>query len=111
MKRLQAKGLGSSHKQAEPLTIDEEELLWQKKLLGDHSPEVLINTIIFMNGLYFALQSGEEHPCQIKLVECPGERAYLQYVEDISKNQPGGLKGRKVKPKIVVHHENQDNPD
>lgn len=65
---------------------------------------------------YFALQSGEEHrnlrhsPCQIKLVEHPGERAYLQYIEDVSKNQPRGLKGRKVKPKVVVHHENQDNP-
>ena len=31
MKRLQSKGLGSGHKQTEPLTEDEEELLWEKK--------------------------------------------------------------------------------
>ena len=117
MKRLQGKGLGSCRKQAEPLTLKEEELLWEKRLLGDHSPEVLVNTIIFMNGLYFALRSGDEHrnlrhsPCQIQLVECPGERAYLKYIEDVSKNRPGGLKGRKVKPKVVIHHENMDNPD
>ncbi len=55
MKRLQSKGLGSSHKQAEPLTIEDEELLWDKKVLGDHSPESLLNTMIYMNGLYFAL--------------------------------------------------------
>ena len=116
MKRLQTKGLGSSHKQAEPLTIEDEELLWEKKILGDHSPESLLNTMIYMNGLYFALRSGDEHrnlrhsPCQIQLVERPGERAHLKYTEDISKNRPGGLKGRKVKPKVVLHHENNDNP-
>ena len=35
MKRLQAKGIGSRGKQAEPLTADEEEMLWNKKVLGD----------------------------------------------------------------------------
>ena len=34
MKRLQAKGVGSRGKQAEPLTADEEEMLWNKKVLG-----------------------------------------------------------------------------
>ena len=69
-----------------------------------------------MNGLYFALRSGAEHrqlrhdPCQIELMEKHGERAYLVYKEDISKNHPGGLKGRKHKPTVVVHHANLDNP-
>ena len=116
MKRLQAAGKGTKKKQAEPLTIQEEEILWQKGLLGDHNPQVLLDTIIFMNGLNFALRSGKEHrqlrfiPPQIELVEKQGERAYLVYREDISKNRPGGLKGRKMKPKVVYHHENLDNP-
>ena len=94
MKRLQAKGIGSVHKKAEAFTMDEEEQLWEKKILGDHSPETLLNTIIYMNGLYFALRSGSEHrnlrhnPCQIKIVERPGERPHLLYTEDISKNHP-----------------------
>ena len=46
MKRLQSKGIGSEHKQAEPFTIEEEEMLWQNKILGDHTPEALLNTII-----------------------------------------------------------------
>ena len=79
MKWLQFKGLGSNHKQAEPLTVQEE--LWEKKktILGDNSPESLLNTIIFMNGLYFALRSGDEHRqlrhnhCQIQVVD-KGER-------------------------------------
>ena len=46
MKRLQSKGLGSDHKQAEAFTVEEEELLWEKEILGDQSPESLLNTII-----------------------------------------------------------------
>ena len=116
MKKIQASGKGSIKKQAEPLSLEEEELLWEKKLLGDHSPEALLNTIVFMNGLYFALRSGNEHrdlrhnPCQIQLFEPPGERAYLRYTEDTSKNRLGGLKGRKLKPKVVVHYSSPENP-
>ena len=112
MKRLQSAGIGSVKKQAEPLMIEEEELLWQKKLLGDHNPQSLLKTMMFMNGLYFALRSGSEHQVRYKpslfaLFEKP---AYLLYTEDISKNHPGGSKGRKQKPKVVVHHANTSDP-
>ena len=111
MKRLQSAGVGSVKKQAEPLILEEEEQLWEKKILG-----TLLNTMMFMNGLYFALRSGVEHrqlrhyPSQIQLVGKAGETAYIVYREDISKNHPGGLKGRKQKQKVVIHHANTDNP-
>ena len=47
--------------------------------------------MVFMNGMYFALRSGDEHrnlrhdPPQIELTEKRGERAYLKYMEGISK--------------------------
>lgn len=44
MKRLQSSSLGSTRRQAEPLTKEEEEMLW-KKILGDHSSQSLLNTI------------------------------------------------------------------
>ena len=116
MKRLQAAGLGSQKKQAEPITMEEEELFWQKGLLGESTPQSLLDTMVYMNGLYFALRGGKEHrdlrynPSQIQLIEKPGERPYLLYTEDISKNHPGGLRGRNVKPKIVTHHANITNP-
>lgn len=116
MKRIQSKGIGSKRRQAEPLTADEEELLWQTGQLGDHSPQALLNSMVFMNGIYFALRSGMEHralrfdPPQIQLIKKPGHKAYLQYTEDVSKNNPGGLKGRNGKPKVVIQHENTKNP-
>jgi len=93
---------------AESLSREDVELLWRKKLLGDATPQSLLDTVVFMNGLFFALRSGKEHrqlrfdPPQIKVVENDGERSYLIYTEDISKNRPGGLKGRKQKPKVVI---------
>ena len=47
-------------KQAQPITC-EEERLWHLGLLGDHNAQVLVDTMVFQMGLYFALQSGQEH--------------------------------------------------
>jgi hypothetical protein len=48
-------------RQAETLTEDKEDILWEKGLLGDHMPQTLFDTMVFYNGLYFALRSGIEH--------------------------------------------------
>lgn len=70
-----------------------------------------------MCGLFLVLRSGSEHlqlrhkPCQIELVENTGEKLYLVYREDISKNNPGGLKGWDYKRKVVTPYENTENSD
>ena len=116
MKRLRGQGLGSKKRQAEPLTQEEEQLLWEKGQLGQHSGQALLNTMLYMCGTYFALRSGQEHralrhsPSQIELIEKPCQRAFLKYTEDVSKNHQGGLKSRKCKTKVVIHHENVQNP-
>ena len=98
MKKLEWEGVEAKKRQAEVLTEPNEELMWSKGLLGDATPQSLVDTVIFYNGLYFALRSGKEHRqlrssrCQIEVIECQGERPYLCYTEDIFKNHPGGLK-------------------
>lgn len=117
MKRLQVAGIGTMQRKAEPITFEEEEILWQKGILGGSTPQSLLDTMLYMNGLYFALRGGKEHrnlrhkPSQIQLVEKPGETPYLMYIEDLSKNHPGGLKGRKIKRKVVYHHANTQKPE
>ena len=79
MKRLKVSGESSKRKQAEPISVGKEERLWQMGSLGDHNPQALVDTILFYNGLYFALRSGGEHrqlrrePFQIQVCEPPGE--------------------------------------
>ncbi len=90
MKRLRNSGLGSKTKKAQPLSIEEEEILWQRGLLGKSNPQALLDTMVVMNGLYFALRSGKEHrqlrfsPFQITLHKNEGDRPYLEYIEDTS---------------------------
>ena len=43
--------VGSKKRQAEVLT-EGEELLWQKGLLGDVTSQTLVDTMVYMNGLY-----------------------------------------------------------
>ena len=115
MKRLRSIGLGARKRQAEPIQVSEENALWEKGLLGCITPQVLVDTMVFLCGLYFALRSGQEHRSltfdQIELFEPDDGPAYLVYTENVSKNNTGGLAQRKVQAKQVVHHSNTSNPE
>ncbi len=94
MKILSAKGVGGTVKKAKCITIDEEELLWSKGVLGDHSPEALLNTVFLHEWIVLRFEICQQlrhSPCQIQIIEKTGETPYLQYTKDISKNNPGGL--------------------
>ena len=59
MKLLRRSGSGLSNR-SDIITYEEENLLWEKGLLGEHSPDTLRDTIVFMCGTYFALRGGSE---------------------------------------------------
>ena len=101
MKRIKA-STTYLKKQAEPITTNDEKLLWEKGMLGEGSPQILLETMLFMCGIYFALRSGQEHRdlrfSQIKLKEIDGKKC-LVYTENVSKNNSGGIKHRKLELK------------
>ena len=88
--------------------MDCEDILWKNGLLGDHSPQVLINTLVFYMGMYFALCSGLEHrrlrhdpSSQIQLVEPTEATPYLVY-RDVCKTNKGGLQHRKCQKRLFI---------
>ena len=40
-------------KKAQPITIGHEDILWEKGLPGDHSPQALNDTVVFYIGMCF----------------------------------------------------------
>ena len=89
-KRLKATpGMQLPPKRAEPILSSKNDILWSKGLLGSHLPQSLVDTMVSMAGLYFALRSDEEHrqlqfSC-VHLVEKPGCVPHLLYTEQTSK--------------------------
>ena len=80
--------------------------------MGEDDPRTLVNTLF---GKYFSLPSGEEHRelrfSQLEVIEGDFiERTRLKYTSFAEKNYAGGLQHRKVKAKVVEHHENIVNP-
>ena len=115
MKRLHKKGLGTNPSQAEPISPDEESLLWAKGQLGTHCGRSLQNTVYYYNCKVFGLRSYDEHhdlQCSQfeKKLDEQG-RVYLEYTDFGSKTNAGGLKHLKVENKHVRQYENPADPD
>ena len=108
MKLRAQQGIGTSVKQAQEITLDEEEMLWTKGVLGSDNPKTLRQTVFYLLGVHFALRGGKEHrnlragdTSQFSLhVDSEGTE-YLQYCEDATKNNQGGLKHARVGHKVV----------
>jgi hypothetical protein len=105
-------GAGLNRKSAEVISQYDEDKLWQK-VLGDSTPEKLLDTLFYLNGLHFALRGGEEHCSlhinQFQISERSGKKCII-YKECVSKNFKGGLKNIRHTPKEVVHFQNDDVP-
>ena len=96
MKRLR----GVKKRQAEPITVEEENKLWEKGVLGESDPQTLLDTVLFLCGIHFALRSGQEHRSlklsQFELQIDEDGSSFLLYTENTSKNNQGGLSHRKL---------------
>ena len=115
MKQLSRQGLGIEKNQADVITTEQEEILWSKGILGCSNPRTLLNTMVYLIGLHFALRAEQEHrnlrfgeESQISLKQDASGRRYLQYTEDVSKTNPGGLQHRKVSAKCTRVYECQN---
>ncbi|XP_048242449.1 uncharacterized protein KIAA1958-like [Haliotis rufescens] len=103
-------GLGADvRKHTEAISREEENCLWEKGCLGESNPQQLLDTIVYLTGLYFALRGGKEHQA-LRLHQNPqitgpfvdnNGRRYFKYREDVSKTNTGGIRDRKLERKEV----------
>ena len=117
MKELAAAGHRAPRKQAAIITKEEEEAMWSNGVLGDDTPQKLVDTLLYLIGLHFALRAGEEHRnlrfenSQLSVHTDNSGEIFLKYTEDVSKSCQGGLKHRRVTPKSVVAYQNTTNSE
>ena len=105
-------GVGNSRKQAEIITRDEEEQLWQMGALSSESPLGLLHAVFYLNGLNFVLRGSDEHRklkiskfafSEVANPDNPREMIrYVQYTEHGSKNHPGGSHQLNENNKVVT---------
>ena len=57
---LHREGIGAQCKSASVITYENENILWEKGLLGDDSPRMLQHTVFFYAGLQFCLRGIQE---------------------------------------------------
>ncbi len=111
MKRRSMERIVQKMKRSEPITMTDEEEMWDFGILGEENPDSLHNTVMYLIGLMFALRGGKEHrslhnphfnpQIVVKVSEKSGHK-YLLYTEDmVSKTNQGGLSGRKISPMVV----------
>ena len=87
MWQLSKEGKISPCEKAEAISASEEDKLWEMKILGDDTPEKLVDTLLYLNGVHFALRAAEEHKnlcinCQFKVhFDTDVGLKYLKYTE------------------------------
>ena len=104
---LHRQGVGAVRKSAAVISSEDEDLFWEKGLLGTTSPAVLQHTVFFYVGLHFVLRGvQEQHDFLVEQLErvpldvCVySSDVYYKYTEYISKNNQHRFKDARVRNK------------
>ena len=104
--------IGTVSKQAEVISLEFENRLWEQSILGEDNPDKLRSTVLYLLGVNCALRAGDEH----YNLRCPGDLwksqlsfeqnsmnvKCLVYREDnVTKTNKGGIRDLKKERKVV----------
>ena len=77
----------------EAITEEEEKEMWRAGVLGDNSPNTLLNTLYFYIGKLFGFRASEHR--MLRLHNFVVSENAVSFVENVSKTYHGGLKDLK----------------
>ena len=104
MKALSNQGYGVVRRQAQPITRDMENILWEKGIFSCITSMGLLNVVYFYNCKLFGLRAGDEHRAlciEQFSFNCTNGDLYMQFTGRNSKTYQGGLAHRKMAPKVL----------
>ena len=70
MQERAAKVIGTVKKQAQVISLEYENQLWAKGLLGEDTPDKLRDTVLYLLGVNLALRAGDKHHALRRLGGC-----------------------------------------
>ena len=83
--------------------------MWKHGVLGTHTPDTVINTLVFLTAKLLVLRGGREQRDlsreQFDFVKQDDGLMKVIFKEKVSKTNQGGLKRRKMEAKVVEHIE------
>jgi integrase len=105
MKRLRSCGIGVMKKQVDVINESCENSMWANNILGGDNPHQLLHTMIYLLGVNLVLRGRLEHR-QLQWNNFEMRENVIVCRENVSKCNAGGIKGRKMRGKIVEIHKN-----
>ena len=111
MKEHALQNIGMVKRQAQFISSEIENDLWERGVLGEQTPDQLRETVLFLLGINLGLRAGDEHhalrcdtkdkPSQLQFERSEGGKRCLVYREDfVTKTNDGGLGSLKKDRKI-----------
>ncbi|XP_060562763.1 uncharacterized protein LOC132722310 [Ruditapes philippinarum] len=112
MKFLTKEGVVGKRREAQPILEDEEKVIWEKGVFGNKDALSLQHTVFFYNCKLFGLRGYDEHrnleTDQFEIGSDSNEK-FIVYTGKNSKTYNGGLKHRRIEPKVIKHYNNRQN--
>ena len=104
-RQLRSDGIGADVNRTSVFTPEEEQKLWDSRILATDNPTALQRTVFFYIGKCYCIRGGDEQrnklgPSNFKR-SSSGELECYTYIEHGSKNRSGGLQQLKVENKTV----------
>ncbi|KAL5005064.1 hypothetical protein ScPMuIL_018520 [Solemya velum] len=107
MKLLTSKGYGSTLRQAEPISKEQEAQLWNCGVIGYDTAESLLHGVFFYNCKLFGLRGRDEHHAldvSQFVIGNDDSGSFIQFIGRSNKTFKGGLKHRSVEHKNIKHY-------
>lgn len=101
-RELREGGVGAEVKHTSVISKGEENMLWEKGVLGVDTPESLLRAVFYYNGKCLCLRGGKEHRAlKISQIVRHDDPPRFVYTENGSKNRNGSFNQVRIENKVV----------